>query len=99
LQGEIDTYWIQHGGADPVAWCAKLANRLPLLHIKDYTVLPTGKPDFTTIGAGNLNWPGIIAAADKSGCAWFIVEQDFTPGDPFDAVKQSFEYIKANLVT
>jgi sugar phosphate isomerase/epimerase len=98
LQGEIDTYWIQHGGGDPVAWCAKLAGRLPLLHLKDYSVLPNGKPDFAAIGAGNLNFPAIIAAAEKSGCEWFIVEQDTTPGSPFDAVKQSFDYIKANLV-
>jgi sugar phosphate isomerase/epimerase len=98
LQGEIDTYWIQNGGGDPVAWCAKLAGRLPLLHIKDYTVQPSGKPDFAAIGSGNLNWPAIIAAAEKSGCEWFIVEQDATPGSPFDAVKQSFDYIKANLV-
>ena len=98
LQGEIDTYWIQHGGGDPVAWCAKLAGRLPMIHMKDYTVLPSGKPDFAAIGAGNLNFPAIIAAAEKSGCQWFTVEQDTTPGNPFDAVKQSFEYIKANLV-
>jgi sugar phosphate isomerase/epimerase len=98
LQGEIDTYWIQHGGGDPVAWCAKLPGRLPLVHLKDYTVRPDGKPDFAAIGAGNLNFPAIIAAAEKSGCEWFTVEQDTTPGNPFDAVKESFEFIKANLV-
>ena len=31
LQGEIDTYWIQYGGGDPVDRCQKLAGRLPLL--------------------------------------------------------------------
>ena len=82
LQGEIDTYWIQHGGGDPVDWCRRLKGRLPLLHMKDYTVKPDGQPDFASIGAGNLNWPAIIAAAEESGCEWFIVEQDTTPGDP-----------------
>jgi sugar phosphate isomerase/epimerase len=99
LAAEIDTYWIQHGGGDPVAWCAKLAGRLPLLHLKDYTVRPDGKPDFAAIGEGNLNFPAIIAAAEKAGCEWFTVEQDTTPGSPFDAVKQSYEFIKANLVS
>lgn len=99
LQGEIDTYWIQHGGGDPVAWCRKLAGRLPLLHIKDYTMTPANKPDFAAIGSGNLNFPAIIAAAEEAGCEWFIVEQDTTPGDPFDAAKQSFDYIAANLVS
>ncbi len=38
LQGEIDTYWVQHGGGDPVAWCRKLEGRLPLLHLKDFVI-------------------------------------------------------------
>jgi sugar phosphate isomerase/epimerase len=99
LQGEIDTYWIQHGGGDPAAWCARLAGRLPLLHLKDYTVKSDGQPDFAAIGAGNLNWPVILLAAESSGCEWFIVEQDTTPGDPFDAVRQSFDYIRAKFVS
>lgn len=98
LQGEIDTYWVQNGGGDPVAWCKKLKGRLPLLHLKDYTVLPGGTPTYASIGSGNLNWPGIIGAAEESGCEWFIVEQDETPGDPFDAAKESLDYIKAHLI-
>lgn len=99
LQGEIDTYWVWAGGADPVAWCKKLANRLPLLHLKDYGAGADGKPFFAEIGYGALDWPAIIAAAEASGTEWFIVEQDICPGDPFDSLKKSFEYIKANLVS
>ncbi len=36
LQGEIDTYWVQNGGGDPADWCARLKNRLPVIHLKDY---------------------------------------------------------------
>jgi len=50
------------------------------------------------VGSGNLNFKKIIAAAEKSGCKWFIVEQDTCPGDPVDSLAKSFEYIKANLV-
>jgi sugar phosphate isomerase/epimerase len=98
LQGEPDTYWIQYGGGDPVEWCKKLKGRLPLLHLKDYAF---GKdaPRFAEIGYGNLNWKSIIAEADKSGCEWFIVEQDTCPGDPFDSLKMSFDFIKNNLCT
>jgi sugar phosphate isomerase/epimerase len=99
LQGELDTYWIQFGGGDPVAWCRQLSGRLPLLHLKDYAVKTDGQPAFASIGAGNLNWPAIIEAAEASSCEWFIVEQDSTPGDPFDAVRESFEYIRKHLVT
>ena len=98
LQGEIDTYWIQYGGGDPVAWCESLAGRLPLLHMKDYQFTAADKPTYCEVGSGNLNWKKIIAAAEASGCEWFIVEQDTCPGDPFDSVRKSFEYIKANLI-
>jgi sugar phosphate isomerase/epimerase len=98
LQGELDTYWVQHGGGDPVAWCAKLPGRLPLLHIKDYIVTNESKVTFAEIGNGNLDFRAIVAAAEKSGCEWFIVEQDTCPGDPFVSIRQSFDYIQANLV-
>ena len=99
LQGEIDTYWVQYGGADPVDWCKRLKGRLPLLHMKDYAFLTSDKPMMAEIGSGNLNWKKIVATAEKSGCQWFIVEQDVCPADPFDSLKKSFEYIAANLVS
>lgn len=97
LQGEPDTYWIQFGGGDPTVWCKKLNGRLPLLHMKDYTIAPDGSITMTEVGNGNLDWPRIVGAAEHSGCEWFIVEQDICPGDPFDSLKKSFEYIKNNL--
>jgi len=99
LQGEIDTYWVQHGGGDPVAWCRRLAGRLPLLHLKDYVIAHENEPTFAEIGNGNLDWKAIIAAAEQSGCEWFIVEQDTCPGDPFDSLKASHDYIASELAT
>lgn len=98
LQGEPDTYWVQYGGGDPVAWCRRLAGRLPLLHIKDYMTRDDNTPDFASVGAGNLDWPRILEAAQESGCRWYIVEQDTCPGDPFDALADSFRYIRDRLV-
>lgn len=99
LQGEIDTYWVQHGGGDPAEWCEKLKNRLPLLHMKDYRINPENKPDFAEIGSGNLNWKKIVKAADASGCRWFIIEQDTSSRDPFESVAMSLKYVKENLCT
>jgi sugar phosphate isomerase/epimerase len=98
LQGEIDTYWVHAGGSSPQAWCARLRDRLPLLHIKDYAEDADGKPRFAEIGHGILDWKTIIATAEASGCEWFIVEQDQCPGDPFESLEMSFRYIRDNLV-
>ena len=97
VQGEIDTYWVQFGGGDPVAWCRKLKGRLPLLHMKDYQITTKSEATFSEIGSGNLNWPAIISAAEESGCRWFIVEQDSCAGDPFESIQKSLEYISAHL--
>ena len=99
LQGEIDTYWVQAGGGNPVEWCARLKNRLPLLHMKDFGVNRESRGVFAEIGNGNLDWKAIIAAAEGSGAKWFIVEQDgdWLGGDPFASLKVSFEYIAGNL--
>ncbi len=97
LQAEPDTYWIQYGGGDPVAWCRKLKGRMPLLHMKDYKVTAEERPTFAEIGRGNLDWPSIVAAAEEAGCEWYIVEQDRCEGDSLDAARASFDYIAGNL--
>lgn len=38
---EIDTYWMYRGGQDPIAWMEKCADRVVLLHQKDF---PTEAP-------------------------------------------------------
>lgn len=94
LVAELDTYWVQFGGGDVVEWCRRMRGRLPFIHLKDYVFTASNQPTYGEIGAGNLDFTRIIAAAEESGCEWFIVEQDTCPGDPFDSLKQSFEYLR-----
>jgi sugar phosphate isomerase/epimerase len=97
LQAELDTYWVQYGGGDPVDWCQRMKKRLPLIHLKDYATDAGSKPVFAEVGQGNLDWRRIIPEAASSGCEWFIVEQDVCPGDPFDSLRISLEYLKENF--
>jgi len=99
-----DTHWLQAGGADILQWIEKLKGRMKYLHVKDYRIAPanseTGIGDtvkqFAPIGAGNLPWPEIVAAALNIGVEAFIVEQDEMYGEsPFDCAAQSFETLKA----
>lgn len=98
LLSELDTYWVQYGGGNPTSWIRAMKGRIPWLHCKDYAFTADQKPFFAEVGNGNLEWDSIIPAAEEGGCEWFIVEQDVCPADPFDSLKQSFEYLKANFV-
>ena len=98
LQAEIDTYWVHASEASPEAWCARLRDRLPLLHLKDFALGEDGQPYFAEVGSGVLDFKSIIAVAEASGCEWFNVEQDECPGDPFESLEKSFRYIYDNLV-
>jgi len=95
LKAELDTYWIQYGGGDPTTWIEKMSGRVPLLHLKDYVYTKENSPTYAEIGSGNLDWKRILAAAERAGTQWLIVEQDTCPGDPFVSIKKSFEYLSA----
>lgn len=94
VQFELDTYWVQFGGGDPVAWCHKAAGRLPTLHCKDYGFGTNHTPFFAEVGYGNLDFPAIVDAADAAGCEWFVVEQDTCPGDPFVSLEKSYRTMR-----
>ncbi|QDU72020.1 sugar phosphate isomerase/epimerase family protein [Mucisphaera calidilacus] len=97
---ELDTYWVQFGGGSPAGWCGKCKGRLPVIHLKDYTVLDNNTVKMASVGDGNIDFAEVIRVAEASGCEWFVVEQDrdWADDDPFVAAKRSFDYIKANLV-
>jgi sugar phosphate isomerase/epimerase len=94
LQAELDIHWVQAGGGDPAEACRRLADRLPLLHVKDFSVTAQGERQFAEVGHGNLNIPEILTAAEAAGCKWFIVEQDTCPSDPFECIARSLNYLQ-----
>lgn len=94
LKAELDTYWVQAGGGNPVKWIRKMAGRQPLLHVKDKVVTPTREERFAEIGEGNLDWPEILKAASESGVEYVLVEQDqMYERDPFDAAEISYKFL------
>jgi len=91
---EIDTYWIAHGGGDPIQWIGKVAGRIPCVHLKDMAIDSDGKQFMAEVGEGNLNWPGILAACHAAGTQWMVVEQDVCRRDPFESVAMSLKNLR-----
>jgi sugar phosphate isomerase/epimerase len=100
LSFELDVYWVQYAGMSPERWIKELAGKLIALHLKDFGVSPKhGEiPLMAEVGAGNLDFPLLVKEAERAGCQWFIVEQDITPGDPFESLERSFRYVNDKLV-
>ena len=92
----LDTYWVQHGGADVRFWIEALKNRVNILHIKDMKRGSEG-PEFAEIGAGNLYWNGIIPLAEACNVKHFVVEQDIC-GNPLESIKTSSDYLHKNFI-
>src|SRR5258708_5228200 len=93
---EMDLYWVNKAGHDPVTLFEQHPGRFPLWHLKDMD--NTAAHAFTEVGNGVIDFKKIFSNADKAGFKYFFVEQDKCPGDPFDSITTSINYIKKNLV-
>lgn len=93
---EMDMYWVTKANQDPIALINQHPGRFPLWHVKDMDRTPERK--FTEVGNGVIDFKKIFKHADTAGLKYFFVEEDKCPGDPYDSITQSVNYIKKNLV-
>jgi sugar phosphate isomerase/epimerase len=92
---EMDMYWVTKAKQDPLVLFNQYPGRFPLWHLKDMDNTP--QQMFTEVGNGIIDFKAIFKHANKAGLKYFFVEQDICPGDPFDSITKSYNYIKANL--
>ncbi|AIQ18176.1 xylose isomerase [Paenibacillus sp. FSL H7-0357] len=93
---ELDMYWVQAGGANPVDWVHKVKGRMQVMHLKDMAIISRGQV-FAEIGEGNMNYEAIIEAGRETGVEWFVVEQDVCRRDPFESLEISLKYLISKL--
>ena len=87
---EVDVYWVQTGGQNPVDVIGGLGSRAPLLHIKDGPCQI--EAPMTALGEGVVDIPGVVAAGDRS-TEWLVVELDRCATDMMEAVGKSYQYL------
>lgn len=95
LMLEIDVYWVDHAGVNPVRLVERCPGRVPVIHVKDKEVVAKDGPVMAPIGEGNLDWDGILPACAAAGVEWYAVEQDEYRRDPFDCLRSSYRYLTA----
>lgn len=87
---ELDLYWAQVAGVDPIAALAEFGERAAFVHVKDG---PADVPEsnMTAVGQGNLDYTKIIPAA--AAAEWLVVELDRCDTDFMTAVQESYTYL------
>lgn len=87
---EVDIYWVQTAGQNPVDVVRRLGSRAPFLHIKDGPCQI--EAPMTALGEGGVDIPGVVAAGAGS-TEWLVVELDRCATDMVEAVRKSYHYL------
>lgn len=99
MQFEVDVFWIQVGGHDPVKLIRSLSGRVSQLHLKDlnksvktpnYGSIP--KEAFEELGDGVIPMEPIIEVAAEAGVKICHVEQDHSP-HPIQSIQESIQHL------
>ncbi|MBU2945879.1 sugar phosphate isomerase/epimerase family protein [Zobellia uliginosa] len=97
---ELDVFWAQHGGADPLALMKKYKSKFTLLHLKDMEKgvegNNTGQEDHETnvvLGQGQVDIAGIVAEAKELGIEYMFIEDESS--SVVEQVPQSLSYLKS----
>jgi sugar phosphate isomerase/epimerase len=88
---ELDVYWCQEGGANPVEYLKKYSDQIKLTHIKDAKEIgASGKMDFKAI------FKQMNANKVKD---WYVEIEEYTNNDAVGSAQQSFDFLnKARYV-
>lgn len=89
---EVDLYWCQAAGVDPLDVLSPLSGRVAALHAKD---APKGGATSDQVPLGQGDVPLLEAFAVLPD-ARVIVEFDEYAGDIFEGIEKSVEYLKSN---
>ncbi len=98
---EMDILWVQYPGEDPAAWLAKYPGRWELMHLKDLKKgVPTGFHNGGTdpnndvaLGTGQMDWPKILKAAQKSGVKHYFIEDE--SASSVEQIPLSLKYLES----
>lgn len=97
---EMDVFWVVFPGQDPAALLNKYPDRWKLMHLKDLrkdvaTGSLSGGTDVkndVTIGTGQMNWPSILAAAQKIGVKHYFIEDESPTSE--EQIPNSLSFLK-----
>ncbi|MDP9290862.1 MAG: sugar phosphate isomerase/epimerase [Verrucomicrobiota bacterium] len=91
VEFEVDTHWIEHAGCDSVEFIMQNADRIALLHAKEFRASDGAD---TAIGEGDVDFKKIAALSLKNH--WPIVVE-YEGENAFETVTKSAAYLRTLL--
>lgn len=89
---ELDLYWTEKAGLDPLQLFAKHPGRFPLWHVKDM-----GKAgELADVGAGTIDFKSIFEKAQLAGLQHHFIEHDES-NNKILTIRRGFETVNALL--
>jgi len=101
---EIDLFWVNKAGQNPVEMFKKYPGRFQLFHMKDMHTkqdpfFDVIKDDVCSVGAGVIDFKAILASKDVAGMKYLFVEDDNQGnGKPFEALEVSINNITTKIL-
>jgi sugar phosphate isomerase/epimerase len=90
LAFEVDTYWVNKAGVDPVAFVDRHRARIEMIHVKDSS--PAPEKTMMDVGQGVIDYNTMFAHARGGPLKYAFVEHD-EPAAPLASVTRSHEYL------
>ncbi len=96
---ELDCGWVTVGGGSPEHYLRTYADRIKMLHVKDFAPDPAhssvdNPPPAAELGRGTANYPKIFAAVKPGAIEHMFIEQEaFLDLPPMEALRVDAEYM------
>ncbi len=97
---ELDCGWVAVGGGNPEHYLQTYADRIKMLHVKDFASDPghstiANPPPAAELGRGTANYPAIFKAVKPGSIQHIFVEQEAYPDLPWQqALRVDADYMK-----
>jgi len=89
VYAEIDVFWVQKAGHDPLDYIQAYANRMPIIHLKDMS--DDEERYDVPIGTGVIDFTPILEWGEQSDVEWYVVEQDRCRFDAIESITLSYK--------
>jgi len=97
---QMDTFWIQFGGADPVELLKTHGDRFETMHLKDMKegiekdLTGLTDPEYNVVlGTGEIDIYGIMKAAKEAGVNHYFIEDESSR--VLEQIPESIEYLRS----